>query len=177
MLPFKANFGYDMTLTPDNETRGRDVPLRLALLKKLHQWCGMWIAQSQDCQKKSYNKRRSEQPPLEEGSEVWISSHDLSTDRPSPKLEALRFGPYQVEEVMGPLTYRIRLPPHWRVNNVFHRSKLTAVTPAIDGQHNHVTNPANITQTPHIGGETANNNPQTPTDTTARPRCHARQQN
>jgi len=180
MSPFKANFGYDMTLTPDNETRGRDTPLRLALLKKLHQRCSMWIAQSQDRQKKSYDKRRSEQPPLEEGSKVWISSRDLATDQPSPKLEALRFGPYRVEKVMGPLTYQIRLPSHWRVNNVFHRSKLTAVAPAIDGQHNHVTNPTNVTQAPHIGEETANENTQTPsttTNSTTRPRRHARPTN
>ena len=177
MSPFRANFGYDMTLTPDNETRGRDTPLCLALLRKPHQQCSMWITQAQDHQKKLYNKQRSEQPPLEEGNEVWISSRDLSTDRPSPKLEALCFGPYRIKEVMGPLTYCIQLPPHWRVNNVFHRSKLTAVNPAIDGQHNHVTNPSNVTQTPHIGGETVNNDPQTPTDTTTHPRHHAHQQN
>jgi hypothetical protein len=34
-----------------------------------------------------------------------------------------------VDEVMGPLMYRLGLPQGWRVNNVFHRSKLHPVTP------------------------------------------------
>ena len=29
---------------------------------------------------------------------------------------------------MGPLTFRLELPEHWRVSNVFHRSKLHLAT-------------------------------------------------
>ena len=177
MSPFKANYGYDMLLTPEGEPRGKDTPLRLALLKKLHQRCNMWLTQSQERQKKSYDKRRRTEEPLKEGEQVWISSRDLSTDRPSPKLEALRFGPFRVTEVMGPLTYRIQLPKHWRVNNVFHQSKLTAVTPPTEGQDNHITNPSTVTQTPHIGEDPSTNNTtinSADTNPPTRPRRNAR---
>ena len=88
--------------------------------------------------------------PLKGGNHVWISSQDLSTNQPSPKLEALQFGPYVIEEVMGPLTYKVQTPPHWRVNKTFHRSKLTLVEPAVAGQPTHITNPSTIEQTLYI---------------------------
>jgi len=167
MSPFKANFRYDMTLTPMGNTCRKDTPLCLALLKKLHEWCSLWISQAQGCQKKPYDKKkRSDEMPLKEGDCVWISSQDLSTDRPSPKLEALRFGPYFIEEVMGPLTYKVRTPPHWRVNKMFHRSKLTLVEPVVTRQPSRITNPSTVKQTPYIdkrGGNDEPPNPKQPT--------------
>jgi len=41
MSPFKANVGYDLTLTGEGPTPGRNTPLQLALLTKLHKWCQM----------------------------------------------------------------------------------------------------------------------------------------
>jgi len=105
----------------------------------------MWLTQAQNQQKKSYDKWQRTEEALKEGDLVWISSRDLSTDRPCPKLEALRFGPFKVTEVLGPLTYKLQLPDHWRVNNVFHRSKLTAVAPPINGQEN---TPQTLLQSP-----------------------------
>ena len=34
----------------------------------------------------------------------------------SPKQE----GPFEIEEVLGPLTYRLKLPESWQIHNVFH---------------------------------------------------------
>ena len=36
MSPFRANVGYDMTLTGEGPTQGHNTPLRLALITKLH---------------------------------------------------------------------------------------------------------------------------------------------
>jgi hypothetical protein len=137
MSPFRANNGYDMTLTGEGPTRGRDIPLRLANLHCLQAQCQLWIAQAQERQRGTYNQRHENTPPLKEGDLVWISSQDLSTDRPSPKLEALQFGPFRVSKVMGPLTYRVEIPAQWKVRtDVFHRVKLHLATPAIPGQPN-----------------------------------------
>ena len=131
MSPFKANNGYDMDLTGDSPTRGRDIPLRLAHLKKLHERCKLWLDQAQKKQQKHHDKKRTPSLALKEGDHVWISSHDISTDRPSPKLDALRYGPFKVQRVMGPLTYQIEIPAQWRIHNVFHRSKLHFVHPDV----------------------------------------------
>jgi hypothetical protein len=47
MSPFRANTGYDMTLTGEGPTQGRDTPLRLALLTRLHTQCKLWLEQAQ----------------------------------------------------------------------------------------------------------------------------------
>jgi hypothetical protein len=47
MSPFKANTGYDMTLTGSGPTQGHNILLRLALLKKLHKQCQLWLAKAQ----------------------------------------------------------------------------------------------------------------------------------
>ena len=153
MSPFRANVGYDMTLTGEGPTRGKDTPLRLALLHKLHMRCKMWLEQAQKKQTHQYNKRRMDTPPLKEGDQVWLDSTDLVTDRPSPKLEALRYGPFNIDKVMGPLTYRLDLPSQWRVNKVFHRSKLHPVSKdEIQGRQNRTTNPMTTTnKTPNMG--------------------------
>ena len=47
---------------------------------------------------------------------------------------------------MGPLTYQLELPNQWRVNKVFHRSKLHPVTKdEIQGRQNRTTNPMTTT--------------------------------
>ena len=177
-VPIQSQFWVRYDPYPRGQHPQQKHPLRLALLKKLHEWCSLWITQAQGHQKKAYdNNKRSNKEPLREGDRMWISSQDLSTDWPSPKLEALRFGPYTIKEVMGPLTYKVQTSPHWRVNRTFHRSKLTLVEPAITRQPTHITNPTTIEQTPYIGrggeddNETPNPNP------TAGPRHNAHRQN
>jgi hypothetical protein len=36
--------------------------------------------------------------------------------RMTPKRE----GPFEVEEVLGPVTYQLKLPTTWKIHNVFH---------------------------------------------------------
>jgi len=146
MLPFKANNGYDMTLTGEGPTRGRDIPLRLALLTKLHTRCKLWLDQAQRRQATQYNKKHQAVPTLKQGDQVWLDSTDLVTNRPSPKLEALCFGPFTIEKVMGPLTYKLELPDTWQVNCVFHQNKLHPVTPDEIPERTHVTQTPNHVQ-------------------------------
>jgi len=151
-----------MTLTPSGETQGSNTPLQLALLKKLHQWYNMWLTQAQNQQKKSYDKQQR----MEEAFEGGGSSMDQLTGplhRPTlSQTRSTAFWPLQGHRHPRTLTYKLQLPNHWRVNNVFHRSKLTAVAPPINGQENHITNPSTVTQTPHIGGDTQQTTPLTP---------------
>lgn len=94
---------------------------------------------------------------------------DLAMDRPSPKLEAIQFRPFTIDKVMGPLTYHLVLPREWKINNVFHRSKLHPVTPdLIQGRRNEVTNPHDVTDCPYDirpNGRTQPGTAPTPTTT------------
>ena len=82
-------------------------------------------------------------PALKQGDQVWLDSTDLVTDRPSPKLEALCFGPFTIEKVMGPLTYKLELPDMWQVNRVFHQNKLHPMALDVITERTHVTQTPN----------------------------------
>lgn len=36
-----------------------------------------------------------------------------------------RLGPFEITEVLGPLTYRLKLPNQWRIHPIFHATLLT----------------------------------------------------
>jgi hypothetical protein len=36
------------------------------------------------------------------------------------KMAPKREGPFKVEEVLGPVTYQLKLPTTWKTHNVFH---------------------------------------------------------
>ena len=56
---------------------------------------------------------------------VWLDGRNLKIGYPSRKLAPKREGPFQIIEVMGPVTYRLKLPNQWRIHPVFHASLLS----------------------------------------------------
>ena len=85
------------------------------------------IEKAQEAQKKAYNKWKANPPELKKGDKVWLETTNLSTDRPSPKLDWKRIGPLTVKEKLSPLTYRLNLPTGYKIHDVFHISLLTPV--------------------------------------------------
>ena len=57
--------------------------------------------------------------PFKKGQKVWLNSRNLKTNY-HKKMAPKREGPFEIEEVLGPLTYRLKLPESWRIHNVFH---------------------------------------------------------
>ena len=61
--------------------------------------------------------------PFKKEQKVWLDSRHLKTNY--HKKMALKWeGPFEVEEVLGPLTYQLKLPPSWKIHNVFHATLL-----------------------------------------------------
>ena len=61
--------------------------------------------------------------PFQKGEKVWLDLRNLKTlyhKKMAPKRE----GPFKITDVLGPLTYRLKLPETWRIHNVFHASLL-----------------------------------------------------
>src|ERR1700680_1256378 len=56
------------------------------------------------------NKSRRLGQQLVVGDRVWMDARNLSTTRPSKKLDWKRMGPYEVIEVVSPWAYRLKLP-------------------------------------------------------------------
>jgi len=81
--------------------------------------------------------RRDEVPIFHEGDMVMVSLENMKTNRPTKKWDDKWDGPYKVLK-----TYRgavvVELPPHIRVNNSFHTSRVRLWLPeSIPGQAEH----------------------------------------
>ena len=64
-------------------------------------------------------------PEYHEGDLVWLGGRNLRTNQPTAKLAARRHGPFPVEQVLSPVTYKLSLPSTWNVHPVFHIDLLT----------------------------------------------------
>ena len=65
--------------------------------------------------------------PFTKGQKVWLEAKNLRFLTDHKKLAMKRVGPLEIVEVLGPLTYRLKLPQQWRIHDVFHASLLTPV--------------------------------------------------
>ena len=78
------------------------------------------------CMQDAIGNWRASDTRFEEGQRVWLDGKNLRLQVPSVKLAARRHGPFEIMEVMGPLTYRLDIPRTWkRIHPVFHASLLT----------------------------------------------------
>ena len=57
--------------------------------------------------------------------QVWIEGTNLKTLYPSAKLAPKRYGPFKVIEQLSPAVYRIKIPHHWKIHDVFHANLIT----------------------------------------------------
>ena len=75
-----------------------------------------------------YDLHRQEAPSYKKGDKVWLDAHNITTVRPSKKLDDKWFGPFKVLEKINDNAYRLELPPSFKIHPVFHVSKLRVFT-------------------------------------------------
>ena len=66
---------------------------------------------------------RSTFTPFKKGDCIWLDTRNLKTNH-HKKIAPKREGPFEITDVMGPVTYWINLPESWKIHNVFHASLL-----------------------------------------------------
>ena len=59
------------------------------------------------------------------GDKVWLESKNLSLKVPTRKFAPRRIGPFSVTKQISPVAYRLALPEHLKIHNVFHVDLLT----------------------------------------------------
>ena len=65
------------------------------------------------------NQKQSTFVPFEKGQKVWLDTRNFKTNH-HKKIAPKREGPFKIEERLGPITYRLKLPETWKIHNVFH---------------------------------------------------------
>ena len=63
-------------------------------------------------------------PDFKKGGKVYLSTKNIQTTRPAKKFDHLRIGPFEIEEKISEVNFRLKLPKTMRIHPVFYISLL-----------------------------------------------------
>ena len=69
------------------------------------------------------NRKQSNFTPFKKNQKVWLDTRNLKMNH-HKKIAPKQEGPFEIEEVLGPVTYQLKLPTTWKIHNVFHTTLL-----------------------------------------------------
>ncbi|QRV72087.1 Retrotransposable element Tf2 protein [Ceratobasidium sp. AG-Ba] len=93
--------------------------------------------------------RSKEDTPKHEykiGDKVWLVGQNITTRRPSKKLDNKKLGPFVISEKISSHVYRLELPKTMRTHNVFHINLLTPFTEDKDFHRRQARPPPIVTE-------------------------------
>ena len=125
--PFALLYGYDPEFTIAPSPDLSIVPAadrRLEDLRLAQDDAKAALEVAADRMKRYYDRARDEAPTFEVGDRVWLDATNIRMPG-ARKLLPRRLGPYEIEQVVGELNYRLKLPDSMAIHPVFHVSLLT----------------------------------------------------
>ena len=131
MSPFYANYGlhprFMSQIQVPSEHAAPAATDFAAHLHETHDRLVENVKTAQDSQARYYDAKH-QKIEFEPGDMVWLNASNISTSRPSKKLDWKRLGPYKVIKRIGLQAYKLALPPTiCHLHNVFHVSLLDSV--------------------------------------------------
>ena len=63
--------------------------------------------------------------PYQLGDKVWLEGRNLTTTHPTAKLAPRRYGPFPITRVISRTSYQLKIPPQWKIHDIFHATLLT----------------------------------------------------
>jgi hypothetical protein len=111
-------------LTPRHRIDAQEANLFAERMKTTLDFCRDAIRVAQSRQEETANKRRVPAPAYKVGDKVYLDMREVKTLRPSKKLDVKFEGPFAVAEMINSHAYRLTLPSHWKIHDVFHVSRL-----------------------------------------------------
>ncbi|ESK82389.1 hypothetical protein Moror_12187 [Moniliophthora roreri MCA 2997] len=123
-----------------------DVPSvekRLMELKRLREETSAMI---EVARRQVIEQRKKKRDTFEKGQKVWLEGKNLDFGYPTKKLLPKREGPFEIEEVMGPVTYRLKLLRQWRIHPVFHVRLLSPYKETEEHGANYLEPPPDIVE-------------------------------
>ena len=126
LTPFYVNYGYHPKfeyITP-SESIVPSIDDRLKIMEAVREELQTTLEKTIEDQERYANEHRAEVPPIQVGDLVWLNAKNLSSGRPSKKLDFKQVGPFEVKRVLSEVAFELRLPPWLRSHPVFHASLL-----------------------------------------------------
>jgi reverse transcriptase-like protein/integrase-like protein/chromodomain-containing protein/aspartyl protease len=130
LTPFYANQGCHPRfeyLAPSEEKVPK-VEDRLTRLLVIQEQLKSTLGKAQDDHRSHADTHRQEVPSLQIGDLVYLDARNITSLRPSKKLDSKRLGPFQVKQIVNPVAFELDLPPETRIHPVFHVSLLEKAT-------------------------------------------------
>ena len=125
--PFFSNYGYHPSLH-FNQVTSSSVPASddlIQQLRALHEEIKSEVSLAQQQQALYYNQHHRPTPDYKINDFVFLSARNISTLRPSKKLDHKHLGPFKITNRIGSHAYRLELPASMKIHPVFHVSLLT----------------------------------------------------
>jgi hypothetical protein len=133
--PFFGNYGFNprMTFTQHPVQNGNDIREVNAKtlshkMNEIFEQMKSEMGRAQAIQAEQANKHRREAVSITVGDRVWMDARNITTQRPSKKLDWKCLGPYEVVEVISPWAYRLQLPKDLHIHPVQPISRLSKVS-------------------------------------------------
>jgi hypothetical protein len=130
--PFFANYGYNprANITLDVAVADPAAHDFSKSLEEVHSYCRKQISIAQSQYQGPADRRRSSPPDFGVGDQVWLNAKNITTKRPSKKLDQKRLGPFKILKVISSHAFRLQLPRELRfIHPVFHVSLLEPYHP------------------------------------------------
>ncbi|KAL0190943.1 hypothetical protein M9458_013641, partial [Cirrhinus mrigala] len=119
LTPFQCTLGYQPSLFPWSGEPS-DLPA-----------VNSWFQRSEETWNRAHvhlqraaDRRRRVGPSYEPGQWVWLSTRDLRLRLPCKKLSPRYVGPFKIIRQITPVSFRLELPPEYRISPTFHMSLL-----------------------------------------------------
>ena len=114
-------YGYNPTFAPQITPRSNipRIEQRLERLEQLREETKASLEVAAELMRRKTTKNKVK---LEAGQKVWLSGKNITTTHPKDKLAPKLHGPFKIEERLGPVTYKLKLLPTWKIHPMFHAS-------------------------------------------------------
>ncbi|KAL0148188.1 hypothetical protein M9458_056509 [Cirrhinus mrigala] len=131
LTPFQCVLGFQPPLFPWNGEPSEVPAVDYWFRESERVWDAAHLQRAVRRSKSIADQRRIQGPAYAPGQKVWLSTRDIRLRLPSRKLSPRFVGPFTILEQVNPVTFKLQLPPQYRIHPTFHVSLLKPFHPPL----------------------------------------------